>query len=254
MMRENTTAKQFPRELTSVENMLLFSVLPENKSGYNSYRNKINNLVVTGSGRFGRGNFVLGKEGTEPDLSLPSSSVFAIGTNVYKEATIDITIHEELDDEIEYDISARNQNSIPKVLTEIKKWNYSEWNPGDKAPDDNSEVREIIINEEYILAIALQHKKIWLHEKKSRVNYLLPVTNFYNELMRVCNIRDTKIALKPTSFFEIHNQFTNDQLILAFLSYNKYLKRVNIDYTLLDKARHKKRKSILSVFSGKGRR
>jgi hypothetical protein len=254
MMRENTTAKQFPRELTSVENMLLFSVLPENKSGYNSYRNKINNLVVTGSGRFGGGNFVLGKKGTEPDLSLPSSPVFAIGTNVYKEAMVDITIHEEIDDEIEYDISASSQNSIPETLTEIKKWNYSEWNPGDKAPDDNSDVREIIINDDYILAIAPQHKKIWLHEKESGVNFLLPVTNFYNELMRVCNIRDTKIALRPASFFEIHNQFTDDQLILAFFSYNKYLKRVNIDYTLLDKIHHKKRKSILLVFSGKGRK
>ena len=120
--------------------------------------------------------------------------------------------------------------------------------------DDNSDVREIIINDDYILAIAPQHKKIWLHEKESGVNFLLPVTNFYNELMRVCNIRDTKIALRPASFFEIHNQFTDDQLILAFFSYNKYLKRVNIDYTLLDKIHHKKRKSILLVFSGKGRK
>lgn len=241
----------FPRNLTKVENELLFSVLPENKIGYNSYRNKINNLVVTGSGRFDRGNFVLGKEGTKPDLSFPSSPVFAIGTNVYKEGTIDIIIHEDIDDEIEYDISARNQNSVPGTLIEIKKWNYSEWNPGDKAPNDNSEVREIIINDEYILAIATQHKKIWLHEKKSRVNFLLPVTNFYNELMRVCNIRDRKIALRPTSFFNTHNQFTDDQLMLAFFSYNKYLKRVDIDYTFASETPYKKKKSFLSIFSGK---
>ena len=88
----NQNENQFPRQLTSTENMFLFSVLPENKIGYKTYRNKINNLVVTGSGRFGGGNFVLGKEGTEPDLSFPSSPVFAIGTNVYKEGTIDITI------------------------------------------------------------------------------------------------------------------------------------------------------------------
>ena len=56
-MRENITAKQFPRQLTSIESMLLFSVLPANKIGYNSYRDKINNLVVTGLGRFGGGNF-----------------------------------------------------------------------------------------------------------------------------------------------------------------------------------------------------
>ena len=249
----NHNSNKFPRQLTSVENMLLFSVLPENKTGYFSYRNKINNLVVTGSGRFGGGNFILGKEDTKPDLSLPSAPVFAIGTNVYEEGTIDITIHEDIDDEIEYDISARNKNSIPETLTEIKKWNYSEWNPGDKAPNDNSEVREIIISEEYILAIAPRHKKIWLHENKSGVNFLLPVSNFYNELMRVCNIRDTKIALRPASFFEIQNQFTDNQLMLAFFSYNKYLKKVNVDY-IPGRIQLKKRKSILSVFSGKGKK
>jgi hypothetical protein len=254
MTKEYTSANQFPRKLTSVENMLLFSVLPENKSGYNSYRNKINNLVVTGSGRFGEGNFVLGKEGTKPDLSLPSAPVFAIGSNVYEEATVDVTIHEDIDDEIEYDISARNQNSIPETLTEIKKWNYSEWNPGDEAPNDNSQVREIIINDDYILAVAPLHKKIWLHERRSGVNFLLPVTNFYNELMRVCNIRDTKIALKPSSFFNTHNQFTNEQLMLAFFSYNKYLKRVDIDYTFAYETHRKKKKSFLSVFSGKGKK
>ena len=225
----NQNIKKFPRQLNTIESMLLFSVLPENKSGYNSYRNMINNLVVTGSGRFGGGNFVLGKEGTEPDLSLPSSSVFAIGTNVYEEGTIDITIHEELDGEIEFDISPRNQNLLPKNLTEIKKWNYSEWNPGNKAPNDNSFVREIIISQdEYILAVAPAHKKIWLHEYKSGINFLIPLTNFYNELMRINNIKDPSIALNPTSFFENIDKFNDEQLMLAFFSYNRYLRKFDI--------------------------
>src|SRR4030067_1942274 len=178
--------RTFPRNLTSNENMLLFSVLPENKTGYNAYRNKIKALVVTGFGRFGGGNFILGKENTKPDLSFSSSPVFAIGTNIYKEGTIDIAIHEELDDEIEYDISVLNQShragSIPETLTEIKRLNYSEWNPGDTAPNDGSYVREVkIIENEYMLAIAALHKKIWLHEYKSGVNFIIPLSNFYNE-------------------------------------------------------------------------
>ena len=230
--------------------MLLFSVLPENKNGYNSYRNKINNLVVTGSGRFGGGNFVLGKKGTEPDLSFPSSPVFAIGTNVYKEATIDITIHEELDEEIEFDISARKQSSFPEALTEIKKWNYSEWNPGDKAPNDNSFVREIIISKgEYLLVIAPTHKKIWLHEYKSGINFLIPLTNFYNELMRVSNIKDASIALKPTSFFENIDKFNDNQLMLAFFSYNRYLRKFDIQNIVPAESTPAKRKKIFSIFS-----
>ena len=246
----NQNVKQFPRQLTSIENMLLFSVLPETKSGYKSYRNKINNLVVTGSGRFGGGNFVLGKEGTEPDLSFPSSPVFAIGTNVYQEGTIDITIHEEFDEEIEFDISVRNQDSLPENLIEIKKWNYSEWNPGDKAPNDNSFVREIIISKNvYILAIAPPHKKIWLHEYKSGVNFLIPLTNFYNELMRVSNIKDASVALKPSSFFGNINNFNDEQLMLAFFSYNRYLRKFDIQNIVPTESTPTKRKKIFSIFS-----
>jgi hypothetical protein len=246
----NQNIKQFPRQLTTIENMLLFSVLPENKSGYNSYRNKINNLVVTGSGRFGGGNFVLGKKGAEPDLSLPSSSVFAIGTNVYEEGIIDITIHEELDGEIEFDISARNQNILPENLTEVKKWNYSEWNPGDKAPNDNSFVREIIITkDEYVLSIASSHKKIWLHEYKSGINFLVPLTNFYNELMRVNNIKDASIALKPTSFFERIDNFNDEQIVLAFFSYNRYLRKFDIQNITTVKSTPPRKKKIFSIFN-----
>ena len=246
----NQNAKQFPRQLTSIESMLLFSILPPNKIGYNSYRNKINNLIVTGSGRFGGGNFVLGKEGTKPDLSLPSSSVFAIGTNVYEEGTVDITIHEELDEEIEFDISARNQNSLPENLTEIKKWNYSEWNPGDKAPNDNSFVREIIIlKDEYVLAIAPSHKKIWLHEYKSGINFLIPLTNFYNELMRVSNIKDASVALKPASFFENIDKFNDEQFVLAFFSYNRYLRKFDIQNITQTESTPLKRKKVFSIFS-----
>lgn len=240
----------FPRNLTKTENFLLFSILPENKIGYNSYRNRINNLVVTGSGRFGGGNFVLGREGTKPDLSFPSSPVFAIGTNVYEEGTIDITIHEELDEEIEFDISARNQNTVPENLTEIKKWNYSEWNPCDKAPNDNSFVREIIIvKDEYVLSIAPAHKKIWLHEFKSRINFLVPLTNFYNELMRVSNIKDASVALKPTSFFKNIDKFNDEQLILAFFSYNRYLRKFDIQNISQLESTFPKRKKTFSIFS-----
>jgi len=241
--------RPFPRNLTSIENILLFSVLPENKTGYNACRNKIKALVVTGSGRFGDGNFILGKKDTQPDLSFPSSSVFAIGTNIYKEGTIDITIHEEVDDEIEFDISVLNQISIPETLTEIKRWNYSEWNPGDKAPDDGSYVKEVkIVENKYILAIATLHKRIWLHEYKSGINFLIPLSNFYNELMRVCSIKDTKVALNPSSFFENLKNFNDVELKLAFLSYNKYLKRVDIKEPIPIDSPANKEKKFFSLF------
>jgi hypothetical protein len=241
--------RTFPRNLTSAENMLLFSLLPEDKPGYKAYRTKIKSFLVIGAGRFGGGNFILGKENTTPDLSFPSTPVFAIGTNVYKEGTIDITIHEDADDEIEFDISVLNQESVPETLTEIKKWNYSEWNPGDKAPNDNSYVREVkIIENKYLLAVAPLHKKIWLHEYTSGVNFLIPVSNFYNELMRICGVRDSKIALNPLSFFNTLNNFSDTELKLAFLSYNKYLKRIYINEPVTLDFPDRKEKNIFTLF------
>jgi|SRR5690554_21438 len=247
--------RTFPRNLTPIEKMLLFSLLPENKPGYKSYREKINSMFVIGAGRFGNGNFILGNENTKVDLSLPSAPVFASGINIYKEERFDIIIHEETDSEIEYDISSLKEvnNYEPDKLNEIKKWNYSEWNPGDKAPGDNSFVKEIeIINSKYLLAIAPSHKKIWLHEYKSGVNYLIPVTNFYNELMRVCAVKDSKVALNPSSFFDTLNNFNDDELKMAFMSYNRYLKRVSIDETISLKPVKQKRKNLLNIFR-KGR-
>lgn len=238
----------FPRNLTSIENELLLSILPEKKTGYKKYRDKINTLVVTGAGRFGGGNFVLGRKGTGPDLSLPSTPVFAVGTNIYMEGTIDITLHEDINDEIEFDISARNRELLPQKLTGIKKWNYSEWNPGSKAPGDNSVVREIIIvKNEYLLVVAPKHKKIWLHEYKSGVNFLIPLTNFYNELMRVCNVVDSSVALKPALFFKNLDNFRDEELMLAFLSYNRYLKKMNIEDSVPISSVQKK-KGIFSIF------
>ncbi len=242
--------KTFPRNLTRIESYLLCSVLPENKIGYKVYSDKINTLVVTGNGRFGGGNFILGKDNTFPDLSFPSSPVFAIGTNICKEGTFDITIHTEVDEEIEFDISGLNESVEPETLTEIKKWNYSEWNPGDKAPGDGSYVREIkIVEAKYILAIAPVPKKIWLHEYESGINFLIPLTNFYNELMRVCRINKPGIALNPSSFFNSLKDFTDTELNLTFISYNKYMKRINIKERISLDYPEKKEKKYFSFFT-----
>jgi hypothetical protein len=240
---------KFPRRLTAIEEKLLFSILPEYKPGYKYYRNKIEELFIIGYGRFGGNNFILGKQNAEPDLTIPSSPVFATGTNVYKEATIDITIHEEDDEQIEFDISARG-GEFPGTFTEINKWNYSEWIPGNKDPKDNSYVREIIIVPgKFLLAITPLRKKMWLYDFKNGVNHLIPISNFYNELMRTKNIRDTKSVLKPNSFFENTDSYNDQEIISAFLSYNKYMKKFDIDFTSLESVHHhKERKSLFSIF------
>ena len=136
-------------------------------------------------------------------------------------------------------------DKVPDNLSEIKRWSYSNWNPGNNAPNDNSEVREIIIEpNKSLLAIAPVHKKIWLHNFENEVNYLLPVTNYYNYLMIVKNIRDPKIILKNKLLFEELNSFTDEELVLAFVSYNKYFRRFKIDYNPIKSPNQKRTKKF----------
>ncbi len=228
----NSGIKQFPRELTAQERYLLFSVLPEKKPGYKLYREKIDKLMVTGYGRFKNNNYILGKKGTEPDLSFSSTPVFAAGTIKIPGDEIDILINEEIDDEIEFDLTLKNTDEIPAEINEIEKWSYSDWNPGNNAPHDNSEVREAVISPgEYILAFAPAHKKIWLHESKNGVNHLIPMTNYYNELMRFRRTKDPEQALNPKLMFEKLSEFSDFELINAFVLYNKYMRRFPRDFS-----------------------
>jgi len=245
---------EFPRKLTEKEKTILFSVLPENKSGYNYYRDKIDSLLVIGQGRFDRKNLLLGKEGNKPDLSVPSNPVFACGTLICKETEIDILIHEEFDDEIEFDITTSNSSKIEDGFTVISKWNYSEWKPGDKAPKDKSFVREIVvIPDMYKLAIAPEHKKIWLHDLKSGVNHLIPVSNFYNQLMMVKDIRNSKIALNPGLFFQNLEEYTDEDLISALVTYNKYIRRFKIDLNYFTKKKTEPEKKGFLSFMKRGK-
>jgi hypothetical protein len=252
----NNDRKIFPRKLSSLQKELLFSILPENKPGYKYYRDRIEQLFIIGEGRFGGNNFILGKESTVPDmptgqagLSISSSPVFASGTNIYREGIIDITIHEEADEEVEFDISPRG-GELPANFTLVNKWNYSEWIPGNNDPKDNSSVREIvIIPGKFLLAVAPAGKKIWLHDYKTGVNHLIPISNFYNELMRTKNIRDVKTVLNPNSFFDMLDSYSDREIISAFVSYNKYMKKFDINFTTSETIHHrKKRKSLFQIF------
>ena len=226
---------EFPRPIAVNEIEYLFSVLPEIKPGYKSYREKINSYSVIGEGRFGGPNLILGSNQDAADLSIPSSPVFASGRIEFEEASLDITIHEEEYNQIEIDLTFTPEISSPQKLNESKRWNYSDWNPGDKNPEDNSEVNEFILKQDcYLLAVSTSTKKIWLHDFSSGVNHLIPLTNFYNELMAVKKIRDPGIALKPARLFSELHLYSKEELGKAFISYNKYMKRLNLNLKLED--------------------
>ena len=225
----------YPRKLTDIEKEILFCILPENKPGYKLYRNKITNMLVIGEGRFGEGNYLLGESETVIDLAVSSSPVFALGTIILNNGDeIDIIIQEEDDNKIEVEIGKEFNDSqfktgsskisassfISKVST------YSEWVPGMKSPFDNSDVRMIGIKpEEFIMAISVNEKKIWLYEMKTGINHLVPLSNYYNSLMLFRKERNAEKVLNPNLFFNNLAMFNDYELASAFVLYNQYMRR-----------------------------
>jgi len=245
--------ENFPRKLKELEKELLFSILPSDKPGYINYRKKIENKYVLGAGRFGETNLILGNKEEELSIYDPSSTIFAAGSIIYDEGKIEISINEEIDNRIEFDISPKDYELVFKGK-EIKRWNYSEWIPGQKSPKEKSNVREVIISPgRHILALSDEEKRIWLHESESGINHLIPLSNYYNQLMIEKNIRDPKIALKPNLFFGKglgkHSDYSDTELGNTFISYNKYLRKLNIkEEPIITKTKSKRK--FLNFFKG----
>ena len=63
------------------------------------------------------------------------------------------------------------------------------------------------------------------------------------------NIKDPKTALNPNRVFTNLDEFTDEDLGQGFLLYNKYWKRVELDYSLFKRdVNNKKDKSFFSFF------
>ncbi len=221
----------FPRQLTEQEIDWLNTALPLDKIGYKIYRDKIEKLFVIGYGRWGYGNYILGKPGSLIDLNDSSAPVFAVAEIIFDKLKVYVSIHEELENLIEIDIRKSGDETGGDLML-IEKWSYSNWVSGEKAPSDNSDVREInIVKNSIILAIAPRHKKIWLHSKEDGVNRIIPVSNYYNEVMMGMNNRDSKIMLNPNRLFNNLEEFSDEDLSRGFLSYNKRWKRIEFNYS-----------------------
>jgi len=153
----------YPREITNIERTCLFLILPENKPGYNLYRKKIAGMLVIGDGKFGEGNYILGKNDPDPDLSFPSTPVFALGTLYNGTEKFDVIIHEETEDKIEIWFD-KDINEITDTSFNVKSYSY--WIPGMNSPFSDSKVREIIIKPN-------ENNKKYLQTKKTKLNHML---------------------------------------------------------------------------------
>src|SRR5512143_1945782 len=167
--------RKYPRKLTEREKDWLLYLLPEDRVLYADYRNKIASMLVIGEGRFGEGNRVLGYEGDEPDLSYSSLPMFACGQIIFKECTVQVSIHEFFDNKIEISINNLSGSEIPEELNEISRWSYSYWKPANPSPFEGDSLREINITKnknETVLVLSPKNRTIWLYDSKSGVNFI----------------------------------------------------------------------------------
>jgi hypothetical protein len=225
-VQELTTA--YPKSLRAKEIDLIEFVLPEGSPGYEEYRRLISGMVVLAEGRRGKGNFVLGRRGDIADVTSSLPSVIAYGI---VETTLDafsVSVRECVDDQIDVEIVSTRGEEIPDRFEEKRRWTYSTWRPGQPSPCTGNPVRPVKVSDTLTLAIAKQEKRLWLHDARTMMNHLIPITNFYNELMLHQGIRDPKVALKSDLLYEKLEQYTDADLRAAFVAYNKQRKRVDI--------------------------
>ncbi|MGQ9644495.1 MAG: hypothetical protein ACUVT3_11610, partial [Ignavibacterium sp.] len=128
----------------------------------------------------------------------------------------------------------------------------SDWIPGKKSSEGGNVKLFSIDGTNYILAIAPTDRKIWLYEKSSGINYPIPISNFYNELLRLKSEIRKEFYLNPNRLFEELDTYSESEIVLAFLMYCKYKRRFNFDY-IIDRliTEPKKKKSFFSFFRRK---
>jgi hypothetical protein len=215
--------EEFPRKAEEVELEILVKILPAEKPGYLKYRELLSAYYLTGKG--GRENsFIFCRNRDEVYVPFVTT-VFAAGTFVYNKHLIDIVINEAIDETIEIEIDIKD--NIPEDFRESI---YPYWTPGDKAPGDDSQVREISIKEgEFLLAIAPAQRKLWLYEYETGIIHFISPGAFYNNLCILKNIRDPGVVFKPELLFENLANYRDNELISAFYLYNKNQKRFRIE-------------------------
>lgn len=226
--------QDFPRRLSDLEKYWINLILPEDRPGYKIYREKIENLFVIGYGKYPPFNLILGEKEDQPDLSIPAQALVATGKFIYDAGIVNVSVFEEFEKQIEIDIQSEGfdylQMPAELLINKEQKWfTYSNWSPGQNHPFDGSELRIIEIQRNIIdLVITSKHKRIWIYDYNLKTNKFIPVTNFYQEILKVAGIKDVKTMTDINFFFSNLNKFSNNQIREAFINYNRYWKKFDL--------------------------
>lgn len=217
---------EFPRALRSKELDLLETVLPVDRPGYRALRDRLESMTVLGEGRRGEGDLMLGIPPDAPDTVSPLPPVIAYGAVETTRDAYTISVREEAWAQVNVEIVSGSGRGIPDHYEEKRRWTYSWWAPGQASPASGAAVREVRIGDGVTFALCGAEHRLWVHERSTGIVRLIPVTNFYGELMAAKRIRDPRIALAPTLLWVNLQTFSDEELLAAFVAYNAYRQRV----------------------------
>ncbi len=218
----------YPRRLREQELRLLEGILPSERPGYRHYRAMIQSMLVLAEGKRGAGHYILGQPETPPDLSLALPPVIALGGVEAADATYVVSIREFTGTQLDVEIVSSAGEEVPDWIEVKRHWTYSTWLPGAPSPATGGAVREVIVDSFLTLVVAPQEKRIWLYDRASGMNHLIPVTNFHNELMMLKGNRNPRVALNAGLFFADQAAYTDNELRETFIRYNAVRHRVNV--------------------------
>jgi hypothetical protein len=258
-MTETRDDMEYPRPILAHEREWIGWILPSERPGYRRYLDLIGTMVVLGEGRRGEGELILGYPGAQPDFSSPLAPLFAYGAIETAGGTISISLREIMDDQISIEIVSHKTGEIPAQLEEHSRWTYSTWDPSDACPQCGRVLREVPMHStgpdggRFVLAVCSTDRRLWVFDPSTGVNRLIPVTNFYNELMLHKNIREPGIALDSRRLFTDVDRFSDSDLAYAFLTYNKIRTKVPIAGTVEADRKEKRHLAhgLLKLFTGK---
>ena len=211
---------EYPRPLRPKELDLLETVLPVDRPGYRALRVRLESMTVLGEGRRGEGDLVLGLPGDLPDIDSPLPPVIAYGMVETTQGAFTVSVREEAENQINVEIVSAGGRGIPDHYEEKRRWTYSWWSPGEVSPATGGTVREVSIGDGVTLALAPVERRIWIHERSGGIVRLIPITNYYSELMVRRGIRDPRTALVPSLLWKDLKSYSDEDLSRAFVAYN----------------------------------
>lgn len=247
---------EFPRDLKPSEKGLLLWLLPEERPGYRGYREILKQWKVVAQGRRGSGNYILAPKDEIPDNESPLPSVIAYGVVETSKGEVSVSVRERLGNQVEFEVAMLGKGDSIDLAEERRRWTYSQWLPGSPCPRCASQPREVLMQGKagrtLVLAICIGDRRLWIYESETGMNQLMPVTNFYNELMLHKNVRDPKIALDSQRLFQDLHTFRDSDLFSAFRSYNQIRTKVALDASVAPRSERSPSffRRVIGLFKG----